>query len=131
MNDFSDARPIATAEQFKAALLATRDWIGISPMQLQMLQAQCRASDSAITATQIANQLALKSCADARHQYGTLARAVAENLGYEPPRRGKGPVRRWFALSVGRSGTEDMGDGDFEWIMRPELVAALHAMKWA
>jgi hypothetical protein len=131
MNDFSDAGPIATTEQFKAALLATRDWIGISPVQLQMLQAQCRASDSAITAAQIANQLALKNCAAARHQYSTLARAIAEKLGYEPPRTGKAPVRWWFALSVGRAGTEDTGDGDFEWIMRPELVAALHAMKWA
>lgn len=131
MNDFSDAGPIATIAQFRAALLATRDWIGISPGQLQMLQAQCRASDSAITAAQIASQLALKNCAAARHQYGVLARAVAEKLGYEPPRRGKGPVRWWLALSVGRAGSEDMGDGDFEWIMRPELVAALHAMKWA
>ena len=131
MNDFSDARPIATSEQFKAALLATRDWIGISPGQLQMLQAQCRASDSVITAAQIANQLALKNCAAARRQYGTLARAVAEKLGYEPPSSGKGPVSWWFALSIGRAGSEDKGDGDFEWIMRPELVAALHAMKWA
>ena len=131
MTDYSDAGPIATTEQFKAALLATRDWIGISPGQLQMLQAQCRATDSAITAAQIADQLALKNCAAARHQYATLARAVAEKLGYEPPRRGKGPVRWWFALSIGRAGAEDMGNEDFEWIMRPELVAALHAMKWA
>ena len=131
MNDFSDAGPIATTEQFKGALLAMRDWIGISPVQLQMLRAQCRASDSAITAAQIASQLALKNCAAANRQYGTLARAVAEKLGYEPPRNGKGPIRWWFALSVARPGTEDTGDGDFEWIMRPELVAALHEMKWA
>jgi hypothetical protein len=131
MNDFSDAQPIATTEQFKDALLAMRDWIGISPAQLQMLQAQCRASDSAITAAQIANQLALKNCAAASRQYGTLARAVAEKLGYEPPKTGTGAVRWWFALSVARSGAEDTGDGDFEWIMRPELVAALRRMKWA
>jgi hypothetical protein len=131
MNDFSNAGPIATTEQFKAALLAMRDWIGISPVQLQMLQAQCRASDSAITAAQIASKLSLKNCADARHKYSTLARAVAENLGYEPPRRGKAVLHWWFALSVGRAGTEDSGDGDFEWVMRPELVAALHEMKWA
>jgi len=131
MNDFSDPGPIATSEEFKAALLAMRDWIGISPGQLQMLQAQCRASDSAITAVQIANQLALKNSAAASRQYGTLARAVAEKLGYEPPRKAKGPVRWWFALSVARPGAEDTGDGHFEWIMRPELVAALRAMKWA
>ena len=131
MNDFNDPRPIATSDEFKAALLATRDWIGISPAQLHILQAQCRASDSMITAAQIANQLALKNCAAARRQYATLARAVAEKLGYEPPGTGKGPVRWWFVLSVGRAGSEDDSDGDFEWVMRPELVAALHAMKRA
>jgi hypothetical protein len=131
MNDYSDPAPIATTEQFKAALLATRDWIGISPGQLQMLQAQCRAPGATITAGQIAQQLSLKSCAAARHQYGTLARAVAEKLGYEPPQKGKGHFLWWFALSVGRAPADDLGDGDFEWIMRPELVAALQAMRWA
>jgi hypothetical protein len=131
MNDYCDTGPIATTEQFKAALLATRDWIGISPAQLQMLQAQCKAPESTITAAQIADRLSLKNCAAARQQYSTLARAVAEKLGYAPPQKGKGPVRWWFALSVGRNGADDAGDGSFEWVMRPELVAALQAMKWA
>ena len=60
-----------------------------------------------------------------------FARAVADKLGYAPPRAGKSPVRWWFALSVGRTGLDDRGDGDFEWIMRPELVTALRTMKWA
>jgi len=130
MNDYCDTEPIATTEQFKAALLATRDWIGISPAQLQMLQAQCKAPESTITAAQIADRLSLKNCAAARQQYSTLARAVAEKLGYAPPQKGKGPVRWWFALSVARAGADDAGDGNFEWVMRPELVAALQAMKW-
>ena len=129
--DCTDASPIATAEEFKAALLATRDWIGISPTQLQMLQAQCRAPDATITAAQLAEQLRFKNFAAARLQYGTLARAVAEKLGYAPPQKGKGPVRWWFALSVGQEGHDDPSDGQFKWIMRPELVAALRAMKWA
>jgi hypothetical protein len=129
--DCTDARPIATADEFKAALLATRDWIGISPTQLQMLQAQCRAPEATITAAQLADQLRFKNFAAARLQYGTLARAVADKLGYAPPQKGKGPVRWWFALSVGLDKHEDSGDGEFKWIMRPELVAALRAMKWA
>ena len=131
MNDCSDTEPIATTEQFKAALLATRDWIGISPAQLQILQAQCRAPESTITAAQLADQLSLKNCAAARHQYGTLARAVAEKLGYAPPQKGKGAALWWVALSVGRAGADDLGDGTFEWVMRPELVAALRSMRWA
>lgn len=129
--DCTDTSPIATAEEFKAALLATRDWIGISPTQLQILQAQCRAPDATITAAQLADQLRFKNFAAARLQYGTLARAVADKLGYSPPQKGKGPVRWWFALSVGQDRNDDPGDGQFKWVMRPELVSALRAMKWA
>ncbi|MDQ2962516.1 MAG: hypothetical protein M3R31_05040 [Pseudomonadota bacterium] len=131
VNDYADVGPIATTEEFKAALLATRDWIGISPTQLQMLQAQCRAPGATITAAQLADQLRFKNVAAARLQYGTLARAVSDKLGYAPPQKGKGPVRWWFALSIAQDGYEDAGDGQFKWVMRPELVAALRAMKWA
>jgi hypothetical protein len=130
-NEYGDAGPIATTEEFTAALLATRDWIGISPTQLQMLQAQCRAPEATITAAQLATQLSFKNFAAARLQYGTLARAIAEKLGYAPPQKGKGPVRWWFALSIGQAGQDDAGDGQFKWVMRPELVAALRMMKWA
>jgi len=131
MNVLSDAGPIATTEQFKAALLATRDWNGISPTQLQMLQAQCRAPECTISALQMAQQLSFKSFAAARLQYGTFARAVADKLGYAPPQKAKGAPCWWFTLSTGRDVPDDAGDGHFEWIMRPELVAALRAMKWA
>jgi len=130
-SEYADAGPIATTQEFTAALLATRDWIGISPTQLQMLQAQCRAPEATITAAQLATQLSFKNCAAARLQYGTLARAIAEKLGYAPPQKGKGPIRWWFALSIAATGEDDAGDGEFKWIMRPELVAALRMMKWA
>jgi hypothetical protein len=131
MNAYSDAGPIATTEQFKAALLATRDWIGISPIQLQMLQAQCQAPESTLSASQMADQLRFKNFAAARLQYGTLARAIADKLGYAPPQKGKATMCWWFTLSTGRDGHDDSGDGHLEWIMRPELVAALRTMKWA
>ncbi|HEX6138022.1 MAG TPA: hypothetical protein VF059_10200 [Casimicrobiaceae bacterium] len=131
MNVLNDAGPIATIEQFKAALLATRDWNGISPMQLRMLQAQCRAPGRMISASQMAEQLELKSFAAARLRYGALARTIAEKMGYAPPQKGKGAPCWWFTLSTGRDGVDDASDGRVEWIMRPELVAALNAMKWA
>jgi hypothetical protein len=130
MNAYSDAAPIATIEQFKAALLATRDWNGIAPIQLQMLQTQCRAPESTISPSQMAQQLSFKSFAAARLHYGTFARAVADKLGYAPPQKGKGTPCWWFTLSTVRD-APDAGDGQSEWIMRPELVAALRAMKWA
>jgi hypothetical protein len=89
MNTDSGSAPIATTEQFRAALLATRDWNGIAPMQLQMLQAQCRAPECTISAGQLADQLKLKSAASARTQYNAFARAVAEKLDAPPRREGR------------------------------------------
>ena len=131
MNTQTEAGPIATTEQFKAALLATRDWIGISPVQLHMLQAQCRAPDCTISVTQMAEQLKFKTPAAARLHYGTLARAIADKLGYAPPQKGKSTTCWWFTLSTGRDALGGAGDAQFEWIMRPELVTALRTMKWA
>ena len=130
MNAYSDTASIATIEQFKAALLATRDWNGIAPIQLQMLQAQFRAPESTISPLQMAHQLSFKNFIAARSQYGTFARAVADKLGYEPPQKGNGTPCWWFTLSTVRD-APDVGDGQLAWIMRPELVAALRAMKWA
>lgn len=131
METLDGEAPIATTEQFKAALLATRDWNGITPTQLRMLQAQCRAPEGAISATQMASELNLKSFAAARLQYGTFARMLAEKLGYAPPQKGKGTPSWWFTLSTSRALAGDSTDADIQWVMRPELAAALRAMKWA
>ena len=131
MNTLDDAKPIATIEEFRAALLATRDWNGIAPMQLQMIQAQCRAAGSTISPSQMSEELHLKGPADARVRYGTFARAIAEKLGYLPPRLGKGTPCWWFTLSTTRPLHDASGDNPIEWVMRPELVTALRAMKWA
>ena len=131
MKLLDDAAPIATIDQFKAALLATRDWSGISPLQLQMLQLQCRSPDCTISASEMTDRLKFRNIAAARLRYGTFARAVADRLGYAPPKRGKGSPCWWFTLSTARGAADDEGDGNLQWTMRPELVAALRAMKWA
>jgi hypothetical protein len=53
-------------KEFKAALLAARDWNRISPLHLPMLQLQCRAPDCALSASQMARELKLKNVAVAR-----------------------------------------------------------------
>ena len=131
MSELDETAPIATSEQFKAALLATRDWSGISPMQLRMLQMQCRAPECKISASQIAEELKLKNSAAARLHYGNFARALADRLGYVPPKAAKGTSCWWFTLSTGGAAIDDAKDTHAESIMRPELVAALRAMKWA
>lgn len=130
MNALCDAEPIATSEEFKAALLATRDWNGISPLQLQMLQAQIRAPNCTISASQMAEQLHLKTLTSARVHYGNFARAIAEKLGYAPPHQCKAAPCWWFTLSTARAEGVDAGPTQVEWIMRPELATALRAMKW-
>jgi hypothetical protein len=131
MNELEEKGPIATSEQFKAALLATRDWSGISPTQLRMLQMQCRAPECAISPTQLAEELKLKGSAMARLHYGNFARSIAERLGYAPPKTAKGTPCWWFTLSTPRAAAGDANEAYADWIMRPELVAALRAMKWA
>jgi hypothetical protein len=131
MNTLDYAEPIATIEQFKAALLATRDWNGIAPIQLQMIQAQCRAPGSTISPSQMAERLRLKSASAARLQYGTFARTIAEKLGYVPPQHGKSAPCWWFTLSTARASDNGATDAQVEWVMRPELVSALRTMKWA
>jgi len=131
LNVLNDLRPIATSEEFKKALLAIRDWNGISPAELQMLQSQCRAPDCTISASQIAEQLKLKNAGYAHLQYAKFARAVAERLDYVPPCRRAGSPYWWFTLSVGRDVDNADDDDERDWTMRPELVAALRSMKWA
>jgi hypothetical protein len=95
-----------------------------------MLQAQCRAPDCTISAAEIAQQLKLKNLATARLQYGTFARAIAEQLGYAPPQKGKNAPCWWFTLSTSRVADPDPAAAQDAWVMRPELVTALRAMKW-
>jgi hypothetical protein len=126
----NNPEPIATAEEFKAALLAARDWNRISPLHLPMLQLQCRAPDCALSASQMARELKLKNVAVARLRYGTFARTIAERLGYTPPRKRSGAPRWWLTLSTSRGVGDEGSDDQCEWIMRPELAAALRVMKW-
>jgi len=130
MSSINQDAPIATVEEFRSALLATRDWNGISPMQLRMLQAQCQAPGCAISPAQMAAQLNMKSLNTASARYGAFARAIAEKLGYAPPQKAKGPPCWWFTLSTSRPAIEKAGNAGVEWIMRPELVAALRSMRW-
>jgi hypothetical protein len=131
MLDYLDPTPIATGEQFKRALLAIRDRDGISQTELAMLRAHCRAPKHTITSTKLSHEAGLTNYAVANLQYGILAHAVADRLGYTPIKRDDGTTCWWFTLSVGADGSADTDESHFEWIMRPELVQALQEMKWA
>lgn len=122
---------IATTEQFKAALLAVRDK-NLPDSHFAMLRAQCRAAEATITATQLATAAQYKNYNAANLQYGTLAMNVAAALGYLPvERHPDGSPCWWTALSYSNENLAEDSSEHFQFIMRPELVAALREIRWA
>ena len=126
----SPSTHIATAEQFKRALLAVRDK-NLPDTHLAMLRAQCRSPNSTITATQLAQAAEYQNYNAANLQYGTLAFNLAGHLNFDPEKRPDGTPRWWTTLSYSVDGAADPETGQFQFIMRPELVVALRDMKWA
>lgn len=131
MDIYSDPTPIATAEQFEAALLKVRDRYGISVKDLAMLKAHCCAPNHTISTSRLAQEVGYPSFSSVNMQYGILARHVVEALHVTLPRTPSGDPHWWRALAYGNDGAPQNEDGCYEWIMRPELVQALQGIKWA
>ncbi len=128
MNNFSDSTPIAAPEQFRAALLAVRQ--RMTDLQLKMLQAHCRSTEHTISLDHLAESLGVASWSGARNAYRNYARLIAQELKFEPASASNKPV--WLcAIAYGQPDADGKMDGDFKWILRPELVQAMQAMKWA
>lgn len=121
--------PIATTEQFKRALLALRDK-NLPDAHLTMLKTQCKSEGGKTTATKLAAAADYENYNAANLQYGTLAFNLAGFLDYTPPKRGDGSPMWWTTLSYSLDGHSEPETGQFQFIMRPELVAALKEMKW-
>jgi hypothetical protein len=131
MDVYSDPTPIATVEQFKTALKAVRDGIGISQKEVAMLKFHCRAPAHTVTAQQLAKEFNYRHYVAAAGQYGTLAHHVCDALHYVLPPTPSGEPHWWRTLAYGNDGVPVTDDGHYEWIMRPQLVQALQEWKWA
>jgi hypothetical protein len=123
---YSDPTPIATAEQFKAALLA----INISEKESAMLRAQYGAPNHTISPVQLAKELRYATYATVNAQYGALAHRVAEALHYRPGPFPDGNPHWWRTLSHWNDSAPQTEEGQDQWIMRPELAQALEALNW-
>jgi len=123
---YSDPTPIATAEQFKAALLAAR----ISETEVAILRAQYGAPNHTLSAVQLAKELHYPTYATVNAQYGRLAHRVAEALHYRPGPFPDGNPHWWRTLSHWNDDAPLGEEGQDQWIMRPELAQALHELKW-
>lgn len=122
---------IASKEEFKKALLKLRDNGRFRSTQyLNILKTQATSENFAITATRIAQAVGYENYNAANLQYGKLGHEIADILGYTPPKRTNGEVMWFWTLSSGNNASEETIDGHYEFIMRPELVAALTEMNW-
>lgn len=125
MSDFTDPTPIATPEQYRAALLAARQ--RMTDVQLKLLQTHCRSADRKITLDQLAEKLNLTG---ARVAYSNYAHIIADELKFVPGTVSSKPI--WLcAIAYGQPNAKGKLNGEFEWTLRPELVQALESMKWA
>lgn len=122
------AMPIATVDQYKRALLTLRDR-GLPTTYLTMLKAQY-AANGAITSTKLAEAAGYENYNAANLHYGTLARHLAEILGYQPPPREDGSRMWWTCISYSEEGLVEPTSGHFTFLMRPELEQALAEMHW-
>ena len=121
--------PIATTEKYKNALLSLRDK-SLPDGHLAMLRAQGHSPGGALTATKLAEAAGYENYNAANLQYGTLGFNLAGFLNYDPPRRKDGSPMWWTTLSYSVDGLVDEETGQFQFIMRPELLAALREMRW-
>jgi hypothetical protein len=124
MSDFNDPTPIATAQQYRAALLAVRE--RMTEVQLKMLQAHCRSEGHSTSTNRLAEAVGMPTAS----RYSNYAQRIADELKYAP-RPGEKKQMWLHALAYGRPDATETVDGQYEWIMRPELVETLQAMKWA
>lgn len=117
---------VATAAQYRDALLAIRDQL--TSNMLTMLEFQYRAPNRTVTATTLARAMGYPTYQPANRQYGELGKLIADFLNYSPPRRPDGTHRYWTTLSTDNPDLDE--EGDWEYVMRPELAAALADLRW-
>ncbi|MBI3822178.1 MAG: hypothetical protein HY289_05805 [Planctomycetes bacterium] len=128
MSDFNDPAPIATPEQYRSALLAARQ--RMTDVQLKMLQTHCKSTEHTTSLDQLAEKTGLPNPSAARTAYRNYAHLIADHLKYMPGLVSNKPM--WlYAIAYGLPDSNGKLDGNYEWIMRPELVQALEAMRWA
>src|SRR5262249_11862405 len=94
-----DPAPIATAEQFRDALLRVDGREDITPKHFAILRAFCNAPDHALTAVKLGQAANLASWREANLRFGTLARSIAEVLHFTPSTRPNGTPRWWQSLA--------------------------------
>lgn len=122
---------IATKEEYQKALLKLRDKGRFRTTKyLDMLRVHYKADSHTITAGKLAEAVGYENFNAANLQYGSLGYEVAGILGYTPPNRSDGTPTWFWSIASGNEASNKTIDGHYEFVLRPELIAALEAMKW-
>ena len=105
-----------TTARYDVAFRAIRD---LADGHVQILRVHYHAPERTITAKQLALAVGFNSYSVANAQYGRLARLVGEQLSYNPEPERLGTLVRF-----------EKRQGEWHWIMRPEVAQALEILGW-
>lgn len=119
---------IATPEEYQEALLRLRN-DKLQSSDIPILKAFCDAPESTLTATRLAEICHFSAWNESNLRFGLLAQRIGKALGYTPTERKDGSLRWWESAALG-STDDESNDANFQWTLRPELVATLRKMKW-
>jgi len=107
-----------TANEYKAAFTLTHEQMAES--DLLMLKAHYESPNYDITATQLANKVGFPSFKTANLRYGLLAGKLLQFFQIQFERY----------VNINALVYLDNPDGEWHWILRPQVVKALHDLKW-
>lgn len=119
-----DLVDVPTVAEYRSAFLVCRPALKSragSSLALEMLRANYYAPDHTLTAGELARAVGLADYSAANLRYGTYAKALCEALGRSPDIN--------IAILV-RFGGGQPNSEFVQWIMLPEVAAALEALGW-
>lgn len=107
-----------------------------------MLRAHLAAPELLISATRLAAAAGYTGYSGANLHYGLLGQRVADEIGFDPPRRDDG-TEVWTCAIARDPGAghetghapdpalrSDVDSGHFEWQLRPQVAEALRSLGW-
>lgn len=133
-----DKEGAPSAKSYEAAFLALEP---INDGYRAMLKAHLRAPDRLLSATKLAEAAGYTSYSGANLHYGKLGFLVAQEVGFDPPKRADGS--KIWTCAIARDPNTELDvqfDGlvamslrmldapHFEWQMRPQVAEALLAL---
>ena len=107
---------IRSPKEYMAGFRAAQN---LTDSHVQMLRIPYHAPARTVTATRLAVAAGYKSYRVANSQYGRLGRIIGEQINSRPE-------EQWVSVLV----TFEIRQGEWHWIMRPQVAEALESLGW-